>query len=298
MSNAASTPAVWPEGDAADDPSAAPHHQRFPMVFHQAANAQQDASSIAAARRALLASVEGELFVVRGQSQLGLLPSSAPGLWLSALRECGDPTCSCFRLQLNHSRRRFVQFVTRQALARFGAAPIQYVSLACGRLLTDAEILSGLIEGGATIASVTLVDSQYGHDVHGYAAVFEQLSRFFAPIPFIAFHSLRIQREHAVPNSAHVLVACDAGEAISKGLRRTASALLTEGGLAATLMNGGRFGSTTRAWVRQASDAATRQQQQQRATLDTDEAATLGLMELDVPRAPIDGPPFPPHMAW
>ena len=157
-------------------------------------------------------------------------------------------------------------------------------------LLTDAQLLCGLVEGGATIQQIVLVDNQYDVGEHrgtiGYDRAIAQLATFFAPASCITFNAPSKLLHGSL--EADVIVACDAGEAISRGLPRLASALLAEGGIAATLMNGGRYGSTTRAWIR----PDTRREDPQPLAMGR------SVVEIEVPREADAGPPFPPHMAW
>ena len=301
----------WPEADVAT----ARGTVGWPKVF---CVANSDLDSVQAqkrlARRELL--TRDDLFITRGHA-VGLDTASAPGKLLSALRECGDATCSCCRLSCPRARRAFCQHVVESVLAARGDhEPIRYVSLGCGDALTDAQILSGLLEGGGILESVTLVDSRYGDHFPEHAAALSQLASFFAPCECVAFHSLRLLLERADPNlavtpsvphaaGAHVIIACDAGEAVSKGIRQTASTLLAEGGLAFVLMNGGKYGSTTRAWARTAASARGPSGDHGaagaaggRGGSRQNHDARLGLVELAVPREPDAGPPFPPHMQW
>ena len=101
---------------------------------------------------------------------------------------------------------------------------------------------------------------------------------------------------------AHAIIACDAGVAVTKRIKQTASALLREQGLAFTLMNGGRFGSTTRAWALHITGRS--QVRSERTDAEAHHAPNCvadesdNLVELAVPRPPGAGAPFPPHMAW
>ena len=304
----------WPEGDIATIGS---NNEGWPKVFRVTdANPESVRAQKQMARSELL--TRDDLFIRRGHA-VGLdTAKGAPGKWLSALAECGDASCSCCRLSQPRARRAFCQYVVQSVLAVCGEhVPIRYVSLACGDALTDAEILSGLIEGGGTLESITLVDSRYAERFSEHSAALSQLASFFSPCELVAFHSLQLLLRHADPKSAvsppvphaagaHVIIACDAGEAVSKGIRQTASTLLAEGGLAFVLMNGGKFGSTTRAWARRAAprahglsggDLSGAGAPSRGGGYDHCDAS-LGLVELAVPREPDAGPPFPPHMKW
>lgn len=305
----------WPEADAGDQVP----RSGWPRVLVALSTAQDER---AAARKALLTMDQEELFVLRGQS-LGLVPETAPGLLLSALRECGDRTCSCCRrnqFSSPNARRQFCVFVVDHLLKAFMSfGPITYVSLGSGKLLTDAQLLAAFLEGGGLVERVVLVDSQYGIQPLDYVPALDQFAAFFAPTPCVAYASLRqlLEEASSSPSTegsirAHALVACDAGTAISKGLKRSASVLLAEGGVAATLMNGGRFGSTTRAFIRarkQAERATMAEAEAGAATpwagggdpvglQPAESAQFFGLEEIAVPRDAEAGPPFPPHLQW
>lgn len=251
-----------------------------------------DGATRSQARKALLAEDQRDLFVPRARESVGLAPDSAPGRWLGALAECGDAACSCCRLNDPRSRPAFREHVVRYALEAARGDPIRYVSLSSGLLLTDAEILSGIIEAGGALESITLVDSQYAAEdfLARHAPALAQLARFFAPAACLAYHSVRAL-ETAAAATAHIVIACDAGEAVTRSLPATASALLMPGGAALTMMNGGRFGSTTRAWMRP-------RQRHDDGAHGGEATDVAPLVEVEVPREPGAGPAFPPHMAW
>ena len=130
--------------------------------------------------------------------------------------------------------------ITRLALP--AERPLQYLGLASGLLLADAEILSGLSAAGATIGSITLVDAEYGkwrsqRDV----AALAQLSGLFSPAPVTAFNTLPSFMEacglHPERFKADVLVACDPSTHVAQLFRRFASETLAERGHANTIVS-------------------------------------------------------------
>jgi hypothetical protein len=118
------------------------------------------------------------------------------------LGECGDARCSCYRLSRPAARTRFRNMVvsrTAQLVQRSvplweqlplptmaesqDTARVRYVSVGCGGLLTDFEILCGFVERGLSIESIVLCDTAYatgGYDSSGHMAAFRLLCGFFA----------------------------------------------------------------------------------------------------------------------
>ena len=80
---------------------------------------------------------------------------------LSALGECGDANCSCYRLTRPNVRSRFRDLVRDAACERLGSArdaldrgvPVRYASIGSGLLLSDAEVLGALRADGFTLSS-------------------------------------------------------------------------------------------------------------------------------------------------
>lgn len=220
--------------------------------------ARQDAETLQAARLALLrGQCEGGLYMLHDE-RVVLTPHSPAGLHLGALAECGEASCACCRATNPHARPSFRKGVVRHWL-QMGHRTVRYISLAAGLLLTDAEILSALVEGGANIESIQLVDCAELYTSSRGRAALHQLSEFFVPAAVTAFTSVdALLREAGRADhgrSANLLVACDAGTAVSRALKRTASRMLSDGGLAFTLVNGGEAGVTMRAWRRLPGDA-------------------------------------------
>ena len=209
-------------------------------------------------REALLA---GECEFMRDTDMVGFLPLSAAGAWFGSLGECGDESCSCNRLTCPTVRPKFREFVVRQVMGRLGGTPVRYASLAAGLLLTDVEILCGLVEAGAKIESIMLVDSAYiprrpVYNVERYNLALTELAAFFVPAMCAAFYSTQSllawlnSKQHSVEVAPNVLIACDAGASVANGLMKSASELLENGGVCCTLINGGKAGASALAWQR------------------------------------------------
>ena len=129
---------------------------------------------------------------------------------------------------------------------------MEYVSLAGGLLLTDAEILSGLIEGGATLHSVASVDSGYARaNNERDVAALTQLGALLAPAALTAYDSVASYvARNASARRASLVVASDPSTDMARILKRFASAVLRDGGVACLLLNGGEMGASMRAWRR------------------------------------------------
>lgn len=90
-------------------------------------------------------------------------------IWASDFGECGDSGCRCYRIAYPQVRHDFRNVVVRRTTAAARAAAIvegataavRYVSVGCGSLLTDFEILCGLASQGVGIESIILADVVY-----------------------------------------------------------------------------------------------------------------------------------------
>lgn len=218
--------------------------------------AVHDEAEVGAARRALLRGSSG--FVLR-DDRVALSADHPASSLLSALSECGDLTCACCRANDHRAR----PFFRRGLIANWSAAghaAVRYVSVGAGLLLTDCEILSGLVEAGCVIESIVVCDALYDQEDEAEAAL-NQFADFFAPCEVATYPSVAVYLEAASSartgvvgdgaSGANLLVACDAGTEVSRAFKRTASAVLDAGGLAFTLINGGTGGGVSmRAWQR------------------------------------------------
>lgn len=90
--------------------------------------------------------------------------------FLEPLGECGDSRCGCHRLTSPDVRDSFVDLVIEHTVKALMASAysasskptgVRYVTLGCGQLLTDAQILVGLLRAGLTIESVVAVDADF-----------------------------------------------------------------------------------------------------------------------------------------
>ena len=81
---------------------------------------------------------------------------------IDAFGECGDSRCGCYRLWRPEVRERFRHWVV--GAATDGLADLErvrYVTVGCGLLLADFEILCGLVERGLTLECVVAIDRCY-----------------------------------------------------------------------------------------------------------------------------------------
>ena len=111
--------------------------------------------------------------------------------WAVELGECADSSCGCCRLGEPRVRSRFRNVVvarTAHQLVRTSNEAARYASVACGRFLTDFEILCGLVEKGLSIERICVVDTLYQHTQPHELC--RSLVAFFAPVRVIAFGSL------------------------------------------------------------------------------------------------------------
>ena len=136
---------------------------------------------------------------------------------------------------------------------------VRYVSIGCGKLLTDFEVLCGLQEKGLTIERIVLCDSIYpsvypqsSHTawVHDqYARAFQALAGFFRA-EVAAFNDLkqleRAAREQPEAYGQHTtFVWCDAADISTTRAHELAEELLLPGGYCVELHNSGGFGASS-----------------------------------------------------
>ena len=173
---------------------------------------------------------------------------------LSAFGECGDSRCGCYRMWRPEVRGRFCRWVGEAAAEGFEAlTAVRYVTVGCGQLLTDLEVLLGLEERGLAIESIIAIDKSYTElptdlwssprkDAPEALEALQHLASFFAPAPVHAFHSLAsyqqaLTQQPHVYGSATTYVHCDAGDISSAESRAMAAAALAVGGAAFKLDN-------------------------------------------------------------
>ena len=187
--------------------------------------------------------------------------------YTSALGECGDTSCGCYRLKGPEGRRRFRRLVaqrTEEALRASATlmgdlstspAGVRMVTIGSGGLLTDFEILLDLRCRGIPIESVVAIDTDYKADIANchreggsHADALSSLAVFFAPARVVAFSSnedyiAACEKNPARYGQANVFVYCDAAAVPHEAFLRCASAALLPGHRAFELTNAGRFSS-------------------------------------------------------
>ena len=171
-------------------------------------------------RRALLsdsAEFEDRSGYVRYRPQAG---AAAFESWTEPFGECPDKGCGCSRLREPRVRSRFRNFVVSRTAVQLAKAsvigkggkvrsaadadpsmevttepfatepppPVRYVSVGCGRMLSDFEILCGLAERGFRIEHICVVDTEYR--TRSGLEAFRALAAFFSPARVVAFDGL------------------------------------------------------------------------------------------------------------
>ena len=169
--------------------------------------------------------------------------------WAADFAECGDSSCGCYRLTWPHVRADFRNVVvlrTADAARRHGGAlgAVRYVSVGCGSLLTDFEILCGLQAQRIPIASVCVADTAYEKLDQRHRSCFELLAGLFYPARVAAFGSLEHLHGAALADPeafgrATTYVHCDAEPIDSERSRALAEQLLVAGGHGFLLRNHG-----------------------------------------------------------
>ena len=176
----------------------------------------------------------------------------------AAFGECGGGSCGCYRLRWPWVRVSFRNFVVRRTVQQMARAlrdgrsrAVRYVSIGCGSLLTDFEILCGLQMKGLTIEAISLVDAEYKRsgsgvtpngtpytgtgELKGGGPAIQALSDFFPGARVSAFDAISSLR-HAVVEypevygSATTVVRCDAAAVPSDEAKVLAARLLAPGG--------------------------------------------------------------------
>lgn len=215
------------------------------------------------------------LFVAKGNSAIVLSESSTAGAWLGSMAECGEAGCACSRLAFPTVRPRF-----RSAISQHTPREVHYVSLASGQLLADADILAALLDGGAEIRSISLIDAGYARTNNQRdVAALRQLAALAHPARVTAFDSVGSYAESCGAR-ANVLVANDPATTMALVFKRLASHALIEGGHAFLLLNGGQMGASVRVWRRVTLPQAANGRGLPTTSPECD--AALGLEEVDV----------------
>lgn len=187
-------------------------------------------------------------------------PALALPQWTEPFGECPDHNCGCNRMREPRVRRRFRNLVVartvRQLAAQTGvASSVRYVTVGCGNLLSDVEILSGLVERGVRIDYIALVDSGY-RSLGTSLQLFRSVATFFHPARVLAFDCLGDLRQaarkepevHARATTVCQIDANSVGTTDAKGL---AARLLVPGqGQFFVLSNDGRQQAGRECWRR------------------------------------------------
>ena len=185
---------------------------------------------------------------------------SSMDTWYSVFGECPDRGCGCQRIKEPRVRSRFRNLVVERTAAQLlrtatsAASPVRYVSIGCGLLLTDVEILSGMVARGLTIEYVALVDPVY-KSAASHNSLFSHLTALLPTARVFAFSSLEsLERQvhHDPQTHGHVTTylkidSNDVTPLRSKGL---AARLLIEGGLSFELSNDGPCKAGRSCWRR------------------------------------------------
>ena len=103
-------------------------------------------------------------YVIRGDA-VRLAPTVPCVHLANALGECADESCGCNRLKFPQVRFEFRSSVIErglEALRAAGRTSVRYVSVGCGMLLNDFEILCGFEAAGCTLESITFIDCDFG----------------------------------------------------------------------------------------------------------------------------------------
>ena len=199
--------------------------------------------------------------------------------YTNAFGECSDSGCGCYRLKEPRVRVRFRNLVVHRTFLQLQAeangvaagvaasvddvkddvlpvpttalSPVRYVSIGCGSLLTDVEILSGLCARGLRLELIVVVDPDYAPTRSNNRHLFESLAALFAPARVVAFESLG-DLQRAAQNDPDGLGHCttmlqiDANGISAMQANGLAARLLVPGGNFLSLSNDGARKSTTR----------------------------------------------------
>ena len=181
--------------------------------------------------------------------------------WTRNLGECGGDNCSCNRLSAPWVRTGFRNLVvsrTVKQLRRAGSKttppPVRYVSVGCGHLLTDFEILCGLELKGLRVESIVLCDTAYKDCIavspHGtvsgtdYASALQVIADFFPSAHVAAFGAIAKMEAAAKAEpkrygGATTFVKADAEDVKTDVANEAGKVMLAKGGLAFHLANDG-----------------------------------------------------------
>lgn len=187
--------------------------------------------------------------------------------WAADFGECSDSRCGCYRLAIGpagNARAFFRNAVVWQTVEQMKAASadhsrsgsgVRYVSVGCGQLLTDFEVLCGLQEMGLAIESIIFVDRIYASSWRTHKEAFKLVAGFFAYARVYAFGSsdelvLALEASPEVYGKATTYVHCDAEDFATHKSKALAGRLLVPGGHSFQLHNNGSASNSREAWRR------------------------------------------------
>ena len=174
-----------------------------PPVYESTADVPKPAGGEATRQevRSLLLSNEAEYTSLDGMVRVEHHGQPPLSIWAADFGECADASCGCYRIAWPNVRRDFRNLVVLRTAAAAtvdgadmaGLAAVRYVSVGCGSLLSDFEILCGLQAKRLPISSIIVVDTCYGErPSEHHLACFKLLAGFFHPARVAAFSSLEL----------------------------------------------------------------------------------------------------------
>ena len=176
--------------------------------------------------------------------------------YCSSFGECGECSCSVCRLRTDEPRTLFRRIVVERELGRVPTTPptVRAVSIGCGGLLTDFEILLELWCRGCTIELFVAIDTSYAEHSKfkaGHMESLAALARFFAPsCKVFSFSSsddyIAAARSHPERyGRATMFLHCDVGEVEDVQYKDAAATALLPGCLSYELWNAKTVPGTT-----------------------------------------------------
>jgi len=232
--------------------------QASPRIFQQSGSLAEETHRNVCS--VILRRAPHEIFTLRG-GRCALVAQNASSVQdLLALGECGDRSCGCSRTNRPWVRPAFYTEISERCKnSEMRGAPIRYLSVGSGALLSDLSVVCTLMDAGITVESITVVDSEYATGMHD--AALAQLAAFVAPAPIVAFSSTAALAEACLNGShlrATVFAHIDASHVARRESRSLAVAALAAGGFAFRLNNKGAVTDATMdCWRRRSDDGAT-----------------------------------------
>lgn len=244
--------------------------QRWPRLFDPAI-VKPDSAARAEVERAVLSGT-ASYALLDGHVRLSRSNGVGVSCWTSGLGECGDRRCGCFRLSRPEVRRRFRHFVAAlsdEQMSQRSRMSVRYMTVGCGQLLADFEIMCDLRSRGYTIESVVAVDTAYepmlddvdleavrrreqssllgggcttSKATEPFSKAAEQLATFFNEAKVFAFGSLEAYESarKSAPGlygGCDIFVHCDAAAIPRERIRALSGIALAHDGMAFQLHN-------------------------------------------------------------